>query len=272
MLSPRRPVIGMSIVFVLGACTASSTTDPASTRATATEPAIGGVRPGKLEIAEPEWKANGANWVLELSWQAIDEAPIDHYEVARNGVTVDDAVAGSTFRDLDVEPGARYRYEIVGIGADGTPTRPATASIKTDEPPLSDARLEGTFVVRMVVERASGTRNPVRGGAIFYGFDPLCRSGACSVRWTVRKARTDGTLRRTDAVYAARLRTPLFVRNCFGAVVDEALDVRLRVTAAAPLRGRWHATRIEGTVEEVSSYAGCMTATIDWNVRGALQS
>ena len=88
----------------------------------------------------------------------------------------------------------------------------------------------------------------------------------------MRKARTDGTLRRADAVYAAKLRTPLFVRNCFGAVVDETLDVRLRVTAAAPLRGRWRATKIEGTIEEVSSYGGCVTATIDWNVRGALQS
>jgi hypothetical protein len=124
----------------------------------------------------------------------------------------------------------------------------------------------------MVVDRASGTRNPVRGGAIFFAFDPLCNEGACTVRWSVRKARTDGRLRRADAVYAARLRTPLFVRNCFGAVVDEALDVRLRVTAAAALRGRWRATRIEGTIAEVSSYGGCVTATIDWNVRGALQS
>ena len=275
MLSPRRQVIGTSLLVVLGACTTSSTAGaPSATApsATASEPAIGGLRPGKLTISEPEWKANGANWTLELAWRAVDDAPIDHYEVARDGVTVDEAVTGTTFRDGDVEPGARYRYEVVGIGADGTRTRHATASIKTDEPPLSRARLEGTFVVRMVVDRASGTRNPVRGGAIFFGFDPLCRTGACAVRWTVRKARTDGTLRPTAAVYAARLRTPLFVRNCFGAVVDEALDVRLRVTAAAPLRGRWHATRIEGTIEEVSSYAGCMTATIDWNVRGALQS
>ena len=275
MLPPRGPVIGISLLVVVGACTASSTPRvPATTApsATTSEPAIGGLRPTGLTVAEPEWKASGANWVLDLSWRPIGEASIDHYEVARDGVTVDEGVPGTTFRDRDVEPGARYRYEVVGVAPDGTQTRPATVSIRTDEPPLSEARLDGTFVVRMVVDRSSGTRNPVRGGAIFYGFDPVCRSGACSVRWTVRKARTDGTLRRNDAVYAANLRTPLFVRNCFGAVVDEALGVRLRVTAAAPLRGRWHATRIRGTIEEVSSYAGCMTATIDWNVRGALQS
>jgi hypothetical protein len=265
----------MSLLLVLGACTASPTPgEPSATAPPATSdgPAIGVLRPGGLTIEEPDWKATGANWALDVSWHALDEATIDHYEVARDGVTVDDALLHTFFRDRAVEPGVRYRYAVVGVGADGTRTRPATASIKTDEPPLSEARLEGTFVVRMVVDRSSGTRNPVRGGAIFYAFDPVCERGACAVRWSVRKARTDGTLRRTDAVYAAKLRTPLFVRNCFGAVVDEVLDVRLRVTAAAALRRRWRATKMEGTVEEESSYGGCVTATIDWNVRGALQS
>jgi hypothetical protein len=264
----------MSLLLVLGACTASSTTGEPSAEvpATAKARAIGDLRPGGLTIEEPDWKATGANWALDVSWHALDEPTIDHYEVARDGVTVDDAVTGTSFRDRQVQPGVRYRYEVVGVAADGTQTRPASASIKTDEPPLSEARLDGTFVVRMVVERATGTRNPVRGGAIFYRFDPVCDRGACAVRWSVRKARTDGTLRRAEAVYAATLRTPLFVRNCFGSVVDETLDVRLRVTAAAASRGRWRATRIEGTIEEVSSYGGCVTATIDWNVRGALQS
>jgi hypothetical protein len=265
----------MSLLLVLGACTASSTTGvplAAVPSATADPPAIGSLRPGGLTIDEPNWKPTGANWALDVSWDALDEQTIDHYAVARDGVTVDDVVTGTVFRDREVEPGIRYRYEVVGVAADGTQTRPATVSIKTDEPTLSEARLEGTFIVRMVVERATGTRKPVRGGAIFFRFDPTCDSGACAVRWSVRKARTDGTLRRTDAVYAATLRTPLFVRNCFGTVVDESLDVRMRVTAAAASRGRWRATRIEGTIEEVSSYGGCVTATIDWKVRGALQT
>jgi hypothetical protein len=262
-------------MLMLGACTAPSTADEpfaSAPSATPDQPAIGNLRPGRLTIEEPDWKATGANWALDVSWHAPDDAVIDHYEVARDRVTVDDSVTGTVFRDRAVEPGVRYRYEVVGVAPDGTRTRPATLSIKTDEPPLAEARLEGTFVVRMVVARASGTRNPVRGGAIFFAFDPICNEGACAVRWGVRKARTDGTLRHTDAMYAARLHTPLFVRNCYGAVVDEGLDVRLRVSAAAALRGRWRATRIEGTIEEVSSYGGCVTATIDWNVRGALQS
>ena len=148
----------------------------------------------------------------------------------------------------------------------------AKTSIETREPPLADTRLEGTFAVRLVVDRASGTRNPVRGGAIFFSFDPRCPSGPCEVRWTMSRARTEGRLDRDGAVYAASVRTPLFVRNCFGDVIDEALRVRLRVTRAAALRDEWRATKIEGTIDEVSSYGGCMTATVDWDVHGTLQS
>jgi len=225
-----------------------------------------------LAIDEPDWKADGANWHLQLSWVAPDEVAIDHYEIRRDGVTVDAEVDGTTFRDEQVEPGARYRYEVVGVGIEGGRTRSVRASIKTDEPRTSDARLAGSFAVRMVVRRASGTDDPVRGGGIFFGFDPRCRSGPCPVRWTVRNAKTEGTLDRDDGVYSGNLRTPLFVRNCFGAVIDEAIDVRLRVKAAAPLRGEWRATKIEGTIDEVSSFGGCMTATIHWNVRGSLQT
>jgi hypothetical protein len=271
----RRLGSWMSMMLLLAACSASSSPNEPSVAAPSPTPStasIGDLRLRALTIDEPDWKATGANWALVLSWRAPEGAVIGHYEVARDGVTVDDAVIVATFRDGDVEPGARYRYEIVGVGTDGTETLPATVSIKTAEPPLSDARLEGTFIVRMAVDRASGTKNPARGGAVFFEFDPACDTGPCAVRWTVRKARTDGRLRRDDAVYAAKLRTPLFVRNCLGAVVDEALEVHMRVTAAAPLRGRWRATRIEGSIEEVSSYGGCVTATIDWNVRGSLQS
>lgn len=261
------------IAVALAACTSG----PDSGDPTLASPTLDAISTDQVEIDgiaidEPDWKASGVNWRLEVSWEAPEGVTIDHYEVRRDGVTVDGDVDATTFLDDGVEPGARYRYEVVGVDPEGAETRGATVSIKTEEPRLSQARLEGTFIVRMVADRASGTDDPVRGGAIFFTFDPRCRSGACDVRWTVRRARTDGTLRRDDAVYAATLRTPLFVRNCFGKVIDEALDVRLRVNGAAPLGGRWRATKIEGAIGEVSSYGGCVTATIDWSVRGSLQA
>ncbi|MDH4113327.1 MAG: fibronectin type III domain-containing protein [Actinomycetota bacterium] len=273
----RWPTAGAIAASLLAACTAAPSVSDIPTPTPTASPSASAIRIEDVEIAplrieEPDWKASGVNWALELSWQAPVDAVIDHYEVRRNGVTVANSVGEETFRDDGVEPGARYRYEVVGVDADGRQTMAAVSSIKTRAPKLSVARLEGTFAVRMTVRRSSGTKNPVRGRDITFGFDPTCRSGACSVRWTVGRARTNGILRRMRAMYVAKLRTPLFVRNCFGDVIREALDVRLKVTKAAPLGDAWRATKIEGTIAEVSSYRGCKTATIGWTVHGSLQS
>jgi hypothetical protein len=227
---------------------------------------------GEFAITEPAWRADGSNWALELSWTAPDGADIEHYEVRRNGVSIGTEIGETAFVDETAQPGTRYRYEVTGIDPQGRVTDATEASIETGEPALRQARLAGAFVVQMRVLEASGTRKPIRGGGIYFSFDPRCRSGPCDVRWGVRRATTDGLLRRRRATYAARLRTPLFVRNCFGDVVDERLDVRLRVTAAAAVGGQWRATRIRGSIVEVSSYSGCVTAAIEWAVSGALES
>ena len=225
-----------------------------------------------LEIEETRWKADGANWRLVLSWLAPPGLSVDHYRVTRDGVTVGVALQTTTFRDDDVEPGMRYRYSVTALDADGASTRAAVASIRTNEPSLAEARLEGSFAMRLTARWSKGIKDPVRGGAIAFSFDPSCRHGACSVRWTVRNTRAEGTLRRSRGVYSAKLRTPLFVRNCFGRPTDESLDVHLRVKAAAPIRRAWRVTKIEGSIHEVSSSPGCKTASIDWNVRGTLQN
>ncbi len=266
----RRAAAVATVVFT--GCTSSPEVVLAPSSPVSTSALIESAAIEDLEILEPDWRADGSNWRLTLSWRAPFGLVIDHYEVARDGLTIDEAVGSTTFRDNGVEPGARYRYSVIGLDAAGHATRAVVGSIKTDEPSLADARLEGSFAVRMTVDRASGTKNPVRGGAIFFSFDPTCSRGACSVRWKVRNARTAGVLRRDDAAYTARLRAPFFVRNCFGRLTDEALDVRLRVSAAAPLRHRWRATKFEGSIEEVSSHRRCVTASIDWDVHGALQN
>jgi hypothetical protein len=261
-------------ILLLAACTPTSGSggSPSTAAPSIAAPVTRDATIETLSIDEPAWQPDGDDWVLELAWQSPAGITIDHYEVRRNGVTIDRDVASATFSDADVEPGTRYRYTVVGVDAEGIRTAGATAALRTGEPKLALARLEGSFVVRMTVDRASGTADPVRGGAISFTFDPACRSGPCPVGWSVRHARAGGTLRRDDTIYQAKLRTPLFIRNCFGDLVDEALVVRLRVTRAAPLEGEWRATKIEGSIKEVSSYGGCVTASIDWNVHGSLQN
>ncbi|MGH2629513.1 MAG: hypothetical protein ACRDHI_02990 [Actinomycetota bacterium] len=270
---PTRTFAAATLTAIaLTACTTSALdppapTPPALSAGAATE--LGRIE--GLAIEQPAWKADGSNWSLTLSWREPEGFQVDHYRVVRDGVTVAGHVSGTTFRDDGARPGTRYSYRVSGVGPAGKPTRPDVERVKTGQPPLSEARLEGTFALRMVVESASGTQNPVRGGAISHTFEPRCGKGACSVRWSMRTARANGLLRRDGAVYAARLSTPLFIRSCFGRAVDEAIDVRLRVSAAAAYRHAWRATKVRGRIGEVSSFKGCQAAAIVWNVRGALQ-
>lgn len=268
-----RRIAWASAAALIGACT--STIDPPAPPAASSPggaPSIDQIVIGDVEVVEPTWKPDGSNWRVVVRWTSEGTVAVDHYVVRRNGITVDGDVEATTFRDEDAEPGARYRYEITAVDAGGAISDPASIRLRTEEPPLADARLQGRFLVRMTVEGSNGTRRPVRGGAIVHAFVPACRAGPCAVAWSVRGARTEGRLGRDGAVYAADLRTPLFIRNCFGDVVDESLAVRLRVVRAAPLGHAWRATAVEGTIGEVSSYGGCLTATVDWQVRGSLQN
>ena len=259
------------VLLLATACTKADEPQPSAAASpsptTTGRPTVGG-----LAIDEPAWNATGSNWELRLSWDAPEGLDVDHYVVARNGIEVDDQVASRPWTDRDVEPGARFSYRVTALAADGMASRPAKETIKTGTPSLEDARLEGSFLMTMRVDEATGTRDQVSGGEVIFRFDPTCGKGPCSVRWTVTDRQTDAVLPREGGTYAASINTPLFITNCFGTVIDESVNVNLRVTAAAPVHGAWRATRIEGTVHERSSSSGCMSASIDWNVRGALQT
>lgn len=272
-MHPRRFPALLAAVLALSviACTKAPDSDPSSSLAPSPSPVE---RPvvQNLAIAEPDWKADGSNWALELTWDAPEGFEVDHYVVTRDGVEAGDDVTATRWNDRDAEPGARVAYTVTAFDPDGRRSKPAKASIKAGAPAVDDARLDGSFFMRMRVDKATGTRDPVSGGAVIFRFDPACAKGPCAVRWTVRDRQTDAMLPRKGARYAATVSTPLFITSCFGSVIDESVGVDLRVTAAAPVHGSWRATKIEGTVHERSTASGCMSASIDWNVRGVVQT
>ena len=263
-----------ALTLMASACTSTSdgggATEPPS--AGTPPPAVDRATVSDVEIAEPRWQPDGSNWALNLSWSAPAGVTLDHFVVMRNGESVIDGVPGDSWIDEDVEPGVRYRYAVFGVAADGATTRPGLATIRTGTPAVADARLEGTFEMLMHVDSATGTEAPVSGGGTFFRFEPRCSNGPCDVRWTVRSRTTDAMLPRSGGSYGGRVRTPFLVRNCFGTAIDEKVVVRFRVVAASPSDGRWRATRIDGTIDETSSWSGCRTASIDWNVRGFVKS
>jgi hypothetical protein len=251
---------------VVGCTSTVRTEDRVARRVTITAgPAI-----EDLRTEEPAWRADGSNWALALTWEARDPV-FDHYEVWRNGYALDEQVTGPSWTDTTVEPGTHYRYAVVGVTDDGVRTLPLRTSIRTDSPPVAQARLEGSFVMVMHVERAKGTDDPVDGGRVVFRFEPTCGRGACATRWTVRDRDTDVVLRFHGTRYSGRARTPLLIRNCFGDEVDERVLARFRVVDAALWHGRWRATKIEGAIAERSVRSGCMVASIRWSVRGGIR-
>ena len=260
-----------AFVLCTAACTSTSPTPGRSpnrvTASPARPPAIEG-----LTIHEPVWTWERSDWALHLVWDPPTGSPIERYEVARNGSVVDEQVAEAAWTDPQVRPGARYRYAVIGITEDGGRTLPARTSIVTGMPPLADARLQGSFVMMMRVEDSVGTHGHVEGGRVVFRFDPRCARGPCSVRWTVRDRATDVLLDRDGTTYAARAETPLLIRNCLGGETAEEVDATFDVVEAAATRGRWRATKIEGSITERSVWEGCMTASITWDVRGIVHA
>lgn len=262
-----RPLGVAVLALCVGACSSTVvTTDRVARRVTVSPPAAPAI--DRLVITQPNWRPGGSNWALELTWVATGATPFDHYEAWRDGEAMDESIESAAWTDRNVQPGTRYRYAVVGVTVDGSRTRPERSAIVTDTPPVADARLEGSFVMVMRAEASEGVDDPVNGGKVVFRFDPVCRRGACSTRWTVRDRATDVTLTREGAIYAGRDHTPLLIHNCFGDETDERVRARFRVVDAASRRGRWRAVEIDGSIAERSAWRGCMVASIRWTVHG----
>ncbi|HEY6566288.1 MAG TPA: hypothetical protein VI341_02115 [Actinomycetota bacterium] len=265
-----RPLGVAALVLCVGACSSTVvTTDRVARRVTVSPSAAPAI--DRLEITEPEWRPDGSDWRLELTWAATGTRPFDHYEAWRNGEVVDESIESAAWTDRNVEPGTRYRYAVVGVTVDGSRTLPERSAIITDTPPVADARLEGSFVMVMHADTSEGVDDPVDGGKVVFRFDPVCGRGACTTRWTVHDRATEMTLTREGATYAGRDHTPLLIRNCLGDEIDERVRARFRVVEAASREGRWRAMEIDGSIAERSAWRGCMVASIRWTVHGVLR-
>lgn len=254
------------LALLVGACTSTSARSGTDANPVTVSPPAPTIN--ELSIEQPSWGWKPSGWSLHLSWDPSDAAAIDHYAVSRNGEIVAERVLEPAWLDRDVEPSSRYRYSVVGTTTDGQRTQREGLSIRTGTPGLEQARLQGSFVMGLRVERASGTSGTVDGGRVVFRFRPRCARGPCSARWTVQDRLTRMAVLRSGSSYSGRARTPLLIRNCFGDSAPEMVRARFEVVDAAAIHGRWVATKIRGTIDERSRWPGCMAASIRWAVRG----
>ncbi len=226
-----------------------------------------------LDVAQPRvWGASASSWAITLSWQAPPDVSVDHYEVRRDDAPLADDLSDPTYRDTDVEPGATYTYSVIGLSADDVPTRPAVATVKAHAPAPSDARLEGSFLVKMEVASSSGLTAEPSGGSLMFVYDPGCGTGTCSTKWRARSHAPSALLARHGGRYRGKAHGSLLLRGCTGGSINETIDVQTRVLDAGPVRGTWRATRVRGSLHETGKAPGCTAASITWTFEGVIQT
>jgi len=257
----------MTLVLAMGsACTKGSSAPPPITSPPPPPGPPGAV--AGLKAAQPHrWDPNPKTWKVTLSWRApASGSPVDHYEVARDGRTIERNVDASPFTDDHVEPGAAYRYRVVAVTADGQSGKAANAVVKTKKPSLEDARLDGHYLTRFTVTSSNVGATGVL--PIVVNFTAKCGHGACDSEYERVGRDGSGVLQRKGAAYAGTVSAQFQLRTCHGSSVDESLAIALHVTKAGVVHHEWRATAIEGSMTESLSASGCITGVNHWDIAG----
>jgi hypothetical protein len=266
----RWAVLASVLIVASSACTGSSSTAPsASTSVSASASSEAPAPPTDLKATQPSvWKGGSSSWQVTLTWQP--SAGADSFVVVRDGRTLSSSDTGTVFKDEKAEPGVTYRYQVTAVGSGGIRSEPATVSISTHTPSLSEARLSGAFVTKLHVTSQSGLINAASRNDRLFRFAPHCGSGACDVTWSEKGLGGSGVLHRNGSRYSGTVHAPFAVSSCFGARVTETLVFEIRITHAKVQRGEWSAGSFTGTLRESASTSGCVPAHLNYVLTGRL--
>jgi hypothetical protein len=197
-----------------------------------------------------------------LAWTAPDRgAPVDHYEVFRDGKRLV-RTTRSSYTDQGLTIGTHYRYWVVSVDADGRASHRLFRDVTTQVPPPSQALLDGTFTVTAQLGSHDGTRVRFTSQTVTWTFTSQCPTTACSAAWRATHSGaggsviTSGVARRVGGEYHGTWRGP-FLSRCRDRHLDAVSDLTivLRVTAGHVVDGRWLAAGVSGSIQE--SVDGC---------------
>jgi hypothetical protein len=214
---------------------------------------------------------------VALGWSppATGPAP-DQYLILRGG-TVIASVPGTvtSYRQAGLAPATAYRYQVAAARGGKRSARSAVLVVRTATPPVSAARLQGPWTVRIKI---------VRGGAGLTGGNrwdeswttsPKCTAGACAVRLSgqLNGHRFTTTLTRTGRVYRGKIAGNLFPcgSGAHSFPIRSTVTFRVKVTAAHADNQAWAASSWTGTLVAAAPYtssgayycpASRMTATL----------
>ena len=196
-----------------------------------------------------------------VQWAPSTAGPtVDRYLILRNKVQVGSVPRATTaYQDQGLVPATAYSYSVVAMSGDVRSAPSPVLVVKTLTPPISDARLQGSWTVdSKVVKSSGGTPKVGETEQNTWQLAPKCTAGPCAVvvsagfgshPFTV-------TLTRAGAVYSGT--TKAHISHCGNppdekAVVD-SVTLRITVNQAAVGNRAWTATSWVGTLGYSSPY------------------
>ena len=204
---------------------------------------------------------------VAFHWSGPATGPAPDKYVILNGGTVIGTVPGTvtSYRGTGLNPATAYQYRVAAMRDGKRSALSSVMAVRTSAPPLSTARWEGPWTVRVKV---------VRGGAVLKGPRPLrweeswqsnpkCPAGACAVRLSGRFnfGHFKATLTRAGAVYTGKTTASVFRCGPRSSSVPtrSTLKFRVTLTTAKGDSGAWAA----------SSWAGTMAVSVPYISAGS---
>jgi hypothetical protein len=214
---------------------------------------------------------------ISFDWLPPATGPLpDKYLILSDGRAAG-SVAGTvtSYRQAGLTPAGTYQYRVVAVRGGKQSPQSALLTARTLTPPLSQARLQGSWSVHVKnIRRAPGSRN----GTDIWDLSPACAAGACDVMVYVQEGRHTYkmTLTRTGAVYHGQAAVNFTRCGPPGnSIPDPAtLKFRVRATAAAGQGQAWAATTLTGTLVGTFRYVSsnifyCPASTFKASLTGS---
>jgi hypothetical protein len=195
---------------------------------------------------------------VSFRWSRPPTGPLpDKYLILKDGA-VAGSVAGTdtSYQRVGLTPASRYQYRVVAVRSGKRSPQSAVLTVSTLTPPISQARLQGSWSVNVTyIRRVFGRRHET----LFWQAIPACAAGACDVTVLVKAGgghSFSAQLARAGAVYRGHVLAN-FIRCGKGSNSfpdPTTLTFRVRVTAAAGKHQWWAATSVAGTMTGTSQY------------------
>jgi hypothetical protein len=200
---------------------------------------------------------------ISFRWSPPPTGPLPDKYLILSGGTVAGSVAGTaaSYRQAGLTPATRYQYRVVAVRGGKRSPQSAIVTVSTLTPPVSQARLQGTWIVTVkYIQSVFGRPNETQTWDVI----PACAAGACHATLHATTASGDAySVKLTRAGTLYRGQTVVNFTQCGttgNSIPDPTtLTIRVRATAAAGEGQVWAATSLAGTMVGTSQYVSAAT-------------